>query len=69
MQNIYECSPVLNQLVERDEIAIVGAVYNVQSGSVHYSDYQHELYQLDGEKNMNLAVKVSQVLKEAKVIP
>ncbi len=67
MQNIYDRSPILNQMVEQDEIAIVGAVYNVHSGSVHYSDYQHELYQLDGEKNMNLAVKISQVLKEAKV--
>ncbi|MGC1183052.1 bifunctional SulP family inorganic anion transporter/carbonic anhydrase [Legionella sp.] len=67
MQNIYERSSSLNQLIDHNEIALVGAIYDVQSGSVHYSDYEHELNQLDSKKNNNLASKIAHVLKEAKI--
>jgi carbonic anhydrase len=69
MQSIYDHSSILHDLVEKNEIALVGAVYDVQSGSVHYSDYEKELEQLEGKKNEHLASKVSQVLKEAKIHP
>lgn len=67
MQNIYEQSAILKDMVEQDEIAIVGGVYNVQKGSVHYHDYKQELNQLNGKKNDHLAEKIAQVLKEAKI--
>jgi carbonic anhydrase len=67
LQNIYERSPALQDLIEKDDVAVVGAVYNVQSGEVHYSDYAKELAQLDGDKNTHLASKIAQVLKDANV--
>ncbi|MFJ1266993.1 bifunctional SulP family inorganic anion transporter/carbonic anhydrase [Legionella lytica] len=69
LQNIYERSPALQDMIEKDDVAVVGAVYNVQSGEVHYSDYAKELAQLDGDKNAHLASKIAQVLKDANVHP
>lgn len=67
MQNIYERSSILQERIDQDELAVVGAVYNVQSGKVQYKDYAKELALLGGEKNEFLATKVAQVLNEAKV--
>lgn len=67
MQNIYERSAILHHMIEQDEIALVGAVYDVYNGSVNYGDYEKELNQLNGKKNDHLASKVIQVLKEAKI--
>lgn len=67
MQHIYENSPILKDMIEQDELAVVGAVYNVQSGAVHYSNYAEELNQLNGKKNDRLISKVAQVLKEANI--
>lgn len=67
MQNIYDRSPVLHQMIQKDEIALVGAVYNVQSGVVHYDNYEYEFNQLAGKKNEDLAMKVAQVLQESNV--
>lgn len=67
MQNIYSRSATLKNMIEQDNLALVGAVYDVHSGAVHYKDYAKELDQLDGKNNERLAVKVAQVLKEAKI--
>ena len=67
MQNIYDQSTILHDMIKQDEIALVGAVYDVHSGQVAYKDYEQELNQLNGEKNKELATKVAQVLKEAKI--
>jgi carbonic anhydrase len=67
MQNIYDRSATLQEMIEHDELALVGAVYDVQTGTVHYSDYEKELHQLGGKDNSNLASKVTQILKEAKI--
>lgn len=67
MQHIYERSPILQGMIEQNELAVVGAVYNVESGAVNYKGYAEELKQLGGEKNARLAEKVAHVLKEAKV--
>jgi carbonic anhydrase len=67
MQNIFDRSTIVHQMIEQNEIGLVGAVYNVQSGSVHYKNYERELNQLEGKKNEKLAEKVAQVLKESKI--
>ncbi|KTD55943.1 inorganic transporter and to carbonic anhydrase (bi-functional) [Legionella sainthelensi] len=67
MQNIYKRSPILHDMIEKNEIAMVGAVYDVQTGKVHYKDYVYELNQLDGKDNNHLASKLNALLKEAKI--
>ncbi|KTC88443.1 SulP family inorganic anion transporter [Legionella cincinnatiensis] len=67
MQNIYKRSSILHDMIEKNEIAMVGAVYDVQTGKVHYKDYVYELNQLDGKDNYHLASKLNALLKEAKI--
>lgn len=67
MQHIYNRSSSLKNKIEQDELALVGAVYNVHSGSVHYKNYAKELNQLDGKNNKRLASKIAKVLKDAQV--
>lgn len=67
MQNIYKRSSILHDMIEKNEIAMVGAVYDVQTGKVHYKDYVYELNQLDGNENNHLASKLNALLKEAKI--
>lgn len=45
MLEISRRSPILDKLLQDKKIGIVGAVYDVQSGRVKFSDYQQELYQ------------------------
>lgn len=66
MHHIYEGSSILQDLIEQNEICMVGAVYNVKSGRVHFKDYALELNQLD-EKNGSLSSKMHKLLKEAKI--
>ncbi|KTD08940.1 inorganic transporter and to carbonic anhydrase (bi-functional) [Legionella gratiana] len=67
MQNIYKRSPILHDMIEKNEIAMVGAVYDVHTGKVHYKDYVYELDQLDGKENFHLASKLNDLLREAKI--
>ena len=65
MQNIYEHSPILQEMIEKDNIGIVGAIYNVQSGKVYYKDYAYELSKFQGKNNERLASKLSELLKKS----
>ncbi|MCW8409976.1 SulP family inorganic anion transporter [Legionella sp. PATHC035] len=67
IQKIYERSSILHQMIEKNDIAMVGAVYNVQTGKVHYNNYAHELSQLGGKNNDHLASKLNALLKESKI--
>lgn len=67
MQGIYEQSPILHEMIEENDIAMVGAVYDVQTGKVHYKNYAHELRQLGGKENEHLASKLNALLEEAKI--
>lgn len=67
MQSIYNESPTIKNLINKNDIAIVGAVYDVQSGSVHYNDFEQELHKLYEHHDNPLAAKVTQVLKDAKI--
>lgn len=67
MQNIYERSAILKEMIEHNEIAMVGAVYDVQSGVVEFKDYEQELKQLNGKNNAQLASKLNELLREANI--
>lgn len=47
LQHIYKQSTILRQLIDEDKIGIVGAIYDVNSGEVHFKHFSTELMQLD----------------------
>jgi len=67
LQNIYSQSDILRTMIADDEIAMVGAIYDVSSGKVKYKNYGDELIELSGLESKPLAEKLKQVLKEAKI--
>ena len=67
LQNIYLQSEIVRTMIKDDEIAMVGAMYDVNSGNVKYKNYAEELVDLDGKKSHELAEKLEQVLIEAKI--
>lgn len=67
MQNIYKQSSILQEMIENNEISMVGAIYDVQSGKVRYKNYAQELTQLDEKNNDHLALKLSSLLIDAKI--
>ncbi|MCE0723028.1 MULTISPECIES: bifunctional SulP family inorganic anion transporter/carbonic anhydrase [Legionella] len=67
MQKIYERSSILHEMIEQNDISMVGAVYNVQTGKVHFKNYEYELSQLGGKNYEHLASKLNGLLEEAKM--
>ncbi|WP_454780551.1 bifunctional SulP family inorganic anion transporter/carbonic anhydrase [Legionella sp. WA2022007384] len=67
MQEIYDRSSILHDMIEQNDIAIVGAIYNVQTGKVHYKNYEYELSQLGGKNYEHLASKLNTLLEESKI--
>jgi carbonic anhydrase len=67
LQNIYLQSAIVRGLMKDNNIGMVGAMYDVNSGNVKYKNYAEELVELDGKKNKDLAEKLEQVLLEAKI--
>lgn len=67
ISNIYARSEILKTMINTDEVAITGAVYNVNTGVVKYKNFANELTKLNGGKNDHLSVKLYQILKDAKI--
>lgn len=67
MQKIYERSSILHQMIEKNDISMVGAVYDVHTGKVLFKNYAHELTLLEGKNNEHLASKLTSLLKETKI--
>jgi carbonic anhydrase len=67
LKNIYLQSDILRQMIDNDDIAMVGAMYDVHSGIVQYKNYESELVALKGAENTPLAEKLNGVLKLAKI--
>jgi carbonic anhydrase len=67
LSEIYRRSPILRNMIDANEIAMAGTVYDVHSGIVHYNNYAKELRQLDPEGNEQLAATLDKLLKDAKI--
>lgn len=67
LQTMYKRSSIIKTMINDDEIAMVGAIYDVSSGKVKYKNYALELIELDETANKLLAEKSEQVLHEAKI--
>lgn len=67
LQKVYQKSDIVRQMIEDNEIGMVGAIYDVHSGKVKYKNYAIELIELDETVNKNLVEQCDRVLKEAKI--
>ncbi|MCP0913052.1 MULTISPECIES: bifunctional SulP family inorganic anion transporter/carbonic anhydrase [Legionella] len=65
MQHIYEESKILQQMIKDEEIGIVGAIYDVNSGEVRFKDFSKAVVQLDPEHDGALADKVHKLVHAA----
>jgi carbonic anhydrase len=65
LRTIYQRSEILRSMIDKGEVGIAGAMYNVQSGRVTYQNYIKELTQLGETRNEILVDKLKQVLDEA----
>lgn len=67
LQNIYNKSDIIRTMIDSDEIGIVGATYDVNSGKVSCKTFADELSALDGKESKLLAQKFAKILLEAKI--
>jgi carbonic anhydrase len=67
IRTIYMQSDILREMIEQEEIAIVGAIYDVHRGVVKYKSFAQELALITGIDHNPLATKIYQVLKDAKI--
>ena len=64
LQQIYQDSLVLQQLINTDQVGIIGAIYDVNSGNVIFKDYSSTLDSFDINNNDIFAEKLSKMIKE-----
>lgn len=65
MQGVYKESSILKEMIDNNELGMVGAIYDVHSGIVTYKNYEQELQALDSEHNKTLANQLDRVLRES----
>ena len=66
LQQIYQQSDIIRQMVVNDEIGLVGAVYDVSSGKVHFRDFSPILEHLNGKKiNQEMFGHLKKVIDDA----
>lgn len=69
LQQIYDNSEILRIMIDQDDIAIIGATYNVESGTVQFGAYSKELEHFSGSSNHTLANKMQSMLNDAGMMP
>lgn len=67
LKNIYLQSDILKEMIDKDEVGMVGALYDVHSGIVKYRNYEQELQDLDHDEHPLLTEKLNKIVKEAQV--
>ncbi|MFY7698124.1 MAG: bifunctional SulP family inorganic anion transporter/carbonic anhydrase [Legionella sp.] len=63
LQQIYQQSNVLRELTEREQIGLVGAIYDVHTGHVDFKNFSSQVIQLDPQ-NVLLAEKLNHIIED-----
>ena len=66
IHSIYHESPILGDMIDKEEIGIVGALYDINSGDVAFQDFSALINQLDTPGASQLNEKLSKTIKAAK---
>ena len=64
LQHIYDESNILRQMTKQDEIGLVGAMYDVNTGKVHFNDFSKTLGLINPQKDATLAEKLHNIIKK-----
>lgn len=67
IRHIYHRSSILRQMIDSEDIAITGAIYDIQRGTVKYKNYAQELTLLEDKSSERLAKQLEKILIEAKI--
>lgn len=62
LQHIYQESPILHEMTDKEEIGLVGAIYDVNSGRVHFKDFSTSVSQFDKKKTNILIEKLRKIV-------
>lgn len=65
LYQIYKQSPILNDLIESEQISMVGAIYDVDSGEVAFNDFSAFFAKLNEPESEKLANKLRKTLTNA----
>ena len=61
ISNIYKESSILHDMIDKNEIGIVGAIYNINTGEVDFKDFSIPLSTLGCEQNGLLKEKLQEL--------
>lgn len=62
IHSIYHESPILGEMIDKDEIGIVGALYDINSGTASFQDFSPLINQLDTSGDTQLNEKLSKTI-------
>lgn len=62
LQRIYEDSPILRLMTDEEEIGMVGAIYDVNTGEVNFKDFSHSVSKFGKGKTNQLMDKLRKLL-------
>lgn len=62
LQNIYKESDILHKMVDEEEVGLVGALYDVNTGEVHFKDFSPIIAQFKKKKIGKLTEKVRELI-------
>lgn len=65
IHTIYHESSILNEMIDKEEIGIVGALYDITSGEVSFQDFSPLITQLDTSETSPLYEKLSKTIAAA----
>lgn len=65
LQHIYDESEILRNMIEHDSLGVVGAIYDVNTGEVHFKDFSSDVSLISQTEDTRLAEKVTQVFQAA----
>ncbi len=66
IHSIYHESPILGDMIDKEEIGIVGALYDINSGNVAFQDFSPLINQLDTTGASQLNEKLGKTITAAK---
>ena len=65
LHHVYKNSEILRIMIEQESIAIVGAVYDVETAQVHFNDYSKEIRRLFQETSSEVLIeKIKKVMDD-----
>lgn len=66
LQHIYQESSILRLMTNQEDIGMVGAVYDVNTGEVHFKDFSADVGSVSEQEEATLSNKLHKLMEESK---